>query len=97
MFSYSEAHRLLDLSAILRCVPIDSQSFMVTLKNDEATRIVLTKFQSVLHRWAIGDILDSISCYGAMCKYECSSTTYHVYSKFFFLFISYVFCNTCSF
>lgn len=74
--SFDPTFTLIDLSAIVRAVPNDSVSFLVTLRHDEHRRLILTQFQSLIHRWAVGDLLDSISYYSCVSNFSTSVTVH---------------------
>lgn len=76
LHNYHHAYGHLDLASLIRSVPKDPHTFLLSLKHDEDRRLLITDFQSMIYRWAVGDVLDSVSYYGCVSNFA-SSITVH--------------------
>lgn len=74
LHNFDPSTKLIDLASLVRAVPIDIRSFLLTLKFDEARRLTVTEFDTLLQRWAFGDLIDSIAQYSYMSSVAASIT-----------------------
>lgn len=72
--SFHYPSSVLEMSCVQRGVPINGDSFLITLFCDEPRRIIATKFDSIVERRAFGDLLDAISLYSYNTDYGASIT-----------------------
>lgn len=78
MNNFHGGTRLLELNSLLRAVPINIISFLLTLRNDEPRRLIGEDFENTMARRAFGDMGDIITRFGYASNFTASITAKEV-------------------
>lgn len=74
MRNYDALSGYLDLTSLIRGVPLDLHSYLLTLRLDESRRLVITQFPTLIDRWAFGDVMDTLAYYSYVSALAASIT-----------------------